>query len=599
MANLPRTRTLTIVAQDPSVKGSDGKSILKAKVEVPAETLALGPCGYRVNVIDYDTSTNTHYIPLNYDHKNSRIIDPFENATDNTILNDPRFHQQNVYAIVMRTLARFEFALGRRVDWGFDGHQLNIAPHAFADPNAFYSEQDKAIMFGYFRAPKQNEKETRKDELVFSCLSHDVVAHETTHAILDGLREHYTQPSSPEQAGFHEGFADVVALLSVFSQREIIDILLDRMVKDEKLKEEKQISDHENPELIDADYLKEDILKESILFGLAKEMGAALSGIRGSALRRSINLKPLKKDDIPYLKRGEFEEPHRCGELLVAGMLGTFLLIWVTRINELKKGLTDRKYISRKLVVEQGSDAATNLLTMAIRAIDYTPPTDITFGDYLSALLTADSETVPDDTRYHYRKHLVEKFAEYGIQPTSFNPDNSGTWLREKENFDYEQIRFDSLTRSRNEVFRFIWDNREKLKLSENAYTRVQSVRPCMRISPDGFIVRETVAEYIQYLTIQAGELEQLQVPIPKPKGMPSEIDVTLFGGGTLIFDEFGQLKYHIRRRILSQTSQKERLKYLWKYGYFTSEDFTKDFFLRIHLKRSAIFSNHFQEEEF
>ncbi|MCU0240358.1 MAG: hypothetical protein MUC29_13040 [Pyrinomonadaceae bacterium] len=123
--------------------------------------------------------------------------------------------------------------------------------------------------------------------------------------------------------------------------------------------------------------------------------------------------------------------------------------------------------------------------------------------------------------------------------------------------------------------------------------------RPSVRISADGFILRETVAEYIQYMTIQAGELQQLKPAIIKPKDMPKNIEVTLYGGGTLIFDEFGQLKYHIRRRILSQKSQEARLKYLWKYGYFTHEDFTKDFFLRMHLRRSAIFSNHFVEEEF
>ncbi len=596
MSGLPRTRFLTIVAQDPSVKDKNGH-ILKANIAIPTEVFGLGPCGYRVNVIDYDTSTNTHYMPLDYEFERLGIVDKFKDADDKIILTNPNFHQQNVYAIVMRTLARFEFALGRRVDWGFEGHQLNVAPHAFADPNAFYSENDKALMFGYFRS--------FDEELVFSCLSHDVVAHETTHAILDGLREHYTQPSSPEQAGFHEGFSDVVALLSVYSQHEIIELLLENMVAEAKLTAKETSNENENPELIDSDYLKEDILKNSILFGLAKQMGDALSGVRGNALRRSVNIKPLKSDEIPYLEREEYEEPHRCGELLVAAMMNTFLQIWIIRIEELKKGLTNRKYISRKLVVEQGADAASHLLTMAIRAIDYTPPTDISFGDYLSALLTADTETVPDDTKYNYRKHLIDKFAEYGIKPSSSNPNNTGTWLTENykgNKFDYERVSFESLTRSRNEVFRFIWNNQTPLNIlrdTESVYTRVQSVRPCTRISPDGFIVRETVAEYIQYMTIQAGELQQLKPPITKPRDMPKDIDITLYGGGTLIFDEYGQLKYHIRRRILSQRSQEARIKYLWKYGYLSHEDFSKNFFLRMHLRRSAIFSNHFVEEEF
>ena len=69
-------------------------------------------------------------------------------------------------------------------------------------------------MFGYFAGTN--------DETICSCLSHDVVAHETTHALVDGLRERYTDPSSPDQAAFHEGFADIVAILSIFSLPEVV-----------------------------------------------------------------------------------------------------------------------------------------------------------------------------------------------------------------------------------------------------------------------------------------------------------------------------------------------------------------------------------------
>ena len=83
--------------------------------------------GHRVHVVDYDATTETMYKPA------SRRRDVPEPAGDAEILGDPAFHARNVYALVMRTLARFEYALGRRVAWGFDAHQLKVVPHAFEE----------------------------------------------------------------------------------------------------------------------------------------------------------------------------------------------------------------------------------------------------------------------------------------------------------------------------------------------------------------------------------------------------------------------------------------------------------------------------------
>src|SRR5262249_2570606 len=62
--SLPNTRTLTVIAQDPSVKFRE--QVLTTRLTVPAEELLAGPCGYRVNVIDYDASTGTLYKPMSY-----------------------------------------------------------------------------------------------------------------------------------------------------------------------------------------------------------------------------------------------------------------------------------------------------------------------------------------------------------------------------------------------------------------------------------------------------------------------------------------------------------------------------------------------------
>ena len=161
---------LTIIAQDPSVK--DGRNrILKSQVSITNEKLGPGPRGYRVHVVDYDASQRVLYKPAVV---SSGDDDRFADAADSTLLSDPEFHAQNSYAVIMRILEYFEFALGRRISWGFGGHQIHVAPHAFADANAYYSEDDHGLFFGYF--PGSDNRP------VYNCLSHDVLAHEACHA---------------------------------------------------------------------------------------------------------------------------------------------------------------------------------------------------------------------------------------------------------------------------------------------------------------------------------------------------------------------------------------------------------------------------------
>jgi hypothetical protein len=563
-----RTQKLTIIAKDPSVK-IDGE-ILTAKVEIPAEELAPGPRGYRVQIVDYDASTGLLYAPLEY-----RILeggeynDPFEDEPDETLLGDPGFHAQNVYAIVMRILARFEYALGRRVSWSFGGHQLQVAPHAFAEANAFYSRADRALLFGYFPKSTPDEGAPRYQNTIFSCLSHDVVAHETTHALVDGLRPRYTDPSSPEQAGFHEGFADVVALLSIFSLPAVVEQIIDHAQDAQRVPRSGSIS---------LRVLTLDNLRESLLFSLGPQMGQEIID-RSSALRRSVELLP----STDYIKQPAFKEPHRRGELLVAAMMNAFLLIWIKRIESLGSGPTAKHaghtagyiqepagFLDRSRVVEDGSLIADQLLTMAIRALDYCPPTDIEFCDFLSALLTADFEMRPDDSKFRFRQTLRDSFESYGLEPTSKAGAEPGTWepLPSHTILVYDRMHLASLLIDRDEMFRFIWENRLALGLDKDAYTRVLSVRPSMRINPDdGFFLRETVAEYYQILNVIASELRYLG--IRKPADMPRDKHITLYGGGALIFDEFGRVKYHIRNKILNPGRQTRRLKHLWDYDHF------------------------------
>jgi hypothetical protein len=53
---------------------------------------------------------------------------------------------------------------------------------------------------------------------------------------------------------------------------------------------------------------------------------------------------------------------------------------------------------------------------MCVRALDYCPPLDLTFGEYLRAIITADVDMVPDDDR-NYRVAFVEAFRRRGLYP--------------------------------------------------------------------------------------------------------------------------------------------------------------------------------------
>ncbi len=555
-----RTRRLTVLGQDPSVLADDGKA-LTVQVDVPIEALAPGPRGSRVHVVDFDASTNTFYKPFELGED-----DEFADERDlSALVSNPHFHAQNVWAITMSTLSRFENALGRRASWAVPGggafpgaapghgHILKVAPHAFAEANAYYSRRDEGLLFGYF--PGRDRKP------VFTCLSHDVVVHETTHALVDGLRPHFSEPSSVDQAAFHEGFADVVALLSVFRHEEVISTALKAKGHHIKRKE-----------------LTVDALAASALMGLADQLGHEMPGVRGDALRRSVELKPEDVNEAEYR-----EEPHKRGEVLVAAVMRAFLEVWARRLKPL---ISERAEVDRGRVIEEGADAASHLLSMVIRALDYTPPVDVQFSDFLSALLTVDSELYPDDRRYGYRDAIRQSCAAYGIRPVKTQSDGIWDPPPQAAKISLARNHFESLKHDADEAFAFVWENQKQLKLHPEAYTWVSSVRPVTRVDVDGFTLRETVAEYVQSLSLRARELRAFG--LKAPKGMPGDTRVRLNGGGVLVFDEFGRLKFHVGSGVRSK-KQSDRLQTLWETGYYSERRQLQPArrFAQMHLERA------------
>jgi hypothetical protein len=400
-------RRLRGYAFDPSLSLQVDTALLNETVfNVPWENVEIGPVGEYIEVVDYDPASSCFYTPVDLD-------EPAILAQDGVLPSesDPKFHQQMIYAVVMTTIRNFEKALGRKTLWAGAkvGHiyknyvqRLRIYPHALREANAFYSPKKVALLFGYFPASSSNPQSHIPGGIVFTCLSHDIIAHETTHALLDGMHRRYVESHHPDGLAFHEAFADIVALFQHFTFPEV---LRHQVAK-----------------------TRGDLGSQNILGELAQEFGQAIG--QYGALRDAIGginaetkVWELKKPDPDdYMN---VMEPHARGSILVAAIFDAFLTIYKTRIVDLLRiatsgtGVLPQGAIHPDLVDRLAAEAARSakqVLGMCIRALDYCPPVDITFGDYLRAIITADVDLVPEDEK-RYRVAFIDAFRRRGIYP--------------------------------------------------------------------------------------------------------------------------------------------------------------------------------------
>jgi hypothetical protein len=248
------------------------------------------------------------------------------------------------------------------------------------------------------------------------------VAHETTHALLDGMHRRFIEDSHQDTLAFHEAFADIVALFQHFSFPEVL---------------RQQIAK-----------TRGDLASQSLLGQLAQQFGRAIG--QYGALRDAIGefdkkenkWKPRQPDPSDYQT---VAEPHARGAILVAAVFEAFLSIYKSRVADLLRiasngtGILTPGELHPDLVNRLANEAAKtaqHVLNMCIRALDYCPPVDINFGDYLRAIITADIDVVPDDDR-GYRIAFIEAFRRRGIYPRDIRTlsEQSLSWnpVREEE----------------------------------------------------------------------------------------------------------------------------------------------------------------------
>jgi hypothetical protein len=267
------------------------------------------------------------------------------------------------------------------------------------EQNAYYSPTKKALLFGYFNAPTTDPRDDLPGGMVFTCLSHDIIVHEMTHAILDGIHRRLLDVSNLDMLAFHEAFADIVAIFQHFT---LPGLLLDQIQKT-------------RGQLGNNSYLA----KLAVQFARSTDRGSALRNALGEFDGSGNRLPP---DPSAYART---LEPHARGAILVAAVFDAFLTMYEDRVQDLRRiatagtGIIPQGAIHPDLAhrfAEEATKAARRVLTICIRAVDYLPPVDITFGDYLRALITADADQKPDDPRRH-RLAFIQAFRDRGIYP--------------------------------------------------------------------------------------------------------------------------------------------------------------------------------------
>lgn len=544
----PLYRPLRIFAIDPATSRLEGSVAL---VNVPYEPLEPGPVGRLFRVDNYDGAQQVRYRRVDLDDK-AVLMKDGQDPTPS----DPRFHQQMVYAVCSNVYSTFRSALGRQVAWGFkrreEPERLYIRPHAFSGQNAYYDETLGELNFGYYRANEGLATDrTLPGGFVFTCLSHDVIAHELTHAILDGLRSNFSIPSGPDVIAFHEAFADLVALFQHFSYKEVVRAAI--ASSGGKIEKAKFLTD------------------------LAHQFGHA-SG-KKAALRSAIDTEPPKPYD-PELEHHEF------GGILVSAVFEAFLTVYKRKTARYMRLASNGSGVLpagelpadlQSVLADKASRLASQFLSILIRAIDYCPPVDLRFGEYLRAMITADYDLVPDDV-WGYREALIDAFLRRNVYPRNVSSlsEDALLWRSTARPcgpiiaLDFAHLQFqgdpasaagpqelrrqacvlgDFVTRPEHmEEFGLVGKKDLRLDGSTVDPPSVESIRSARRVGPDGQVVFDLVAEVIQ------------RRMIPRKDG---RMGFEFFGGATVILGPEGEIRYAISKSVIGKGRLERRRDFL------------------------------------
>jgi hypothetical protein len=531
----PVYRPLRIYALDPAAAIGDGAL---ATVNVPFEPIVSGLHGPQGTILEIVDDELPHDC-LDLDDKfllmqQGRLPSP----------EDRQFRQQMVYAVCTTTYAAFRQALGRDTGWAFrrarrgDPGRLRIRPSVPELENAYYDRSRGELCFGVFSARNKVMGRNVPGGRVSLCLSHDIVVHEMSHALLDGLRSHFLHPSNLDVLAFHEAFADLVAIFQRFTYRDVVRAAIRRS--------------------------RGELTSAGLLTNIAVQFAQTINA--SDSLRSAVRDSGRSYENTT--------EPHQRGELLVAAVFEAYARIYQRRTAPLLRlasggtGVLPQGEIPDLLaeqLTERASRLASQFLTICIRALDYCPPVDITFGEYLRAVLTADVDVVPHD-EYAYREAWIDAFAKRRIYPRNVPSlsERALLWRAPQQlmpleaELSFAELKFngdpgrpasaEEMARQAVAFGRLAADPHYRAEFGlanagdprllgdEVGLPVVESIRSSRRIGPSGQIVFDLVAEITQRRTV---------------RGTKTEPGFDFYGGATAILNPDGEFRFIIRKSVL------------------------------------------------
>jgi hypothetical protein len=483
------------------------------------EPLAPGPIGERIAVVDYDSTRNCFYDPVDLDDPLIAMnggLDPSES--------DPRFHQQMVYAIANNTLHRIEVALGRtirrRTLTEAKPLRVVIFPHAGVIAQSYVKEN--RMVFGYFQAGDAAAGRTVPGQTVFTCLVTDAVINQTANMIQTAMRPDLDGPDAAAGRGrdttwldndaIVAAVCDLTSLLFHFGYREAV---LDTIQRTAGVIYRSQL-DVDSDSTRQAPRIIAELAAENPLLAMGQDFGEAVGQRAG--LRSA-----LASPDPRALEHAN--DPWSRGAIVVAAVFDALFSIYQRRTVDLFRifragggrlqGNDVPEPLANRLCAEV-ERIATRVFNMCWRALDYCPAGAIELGDFLRACITADFEYSGDDL-WGLRDAMMQAFRLRGIKSStaSFFTEDALRWgvidsstLNSRGPADLSQ----------NAVRAFVMSNAKSLGGLPKAQLKVYPIEQAQLTAPDD---RPQTTYFTQVLWKAA-------------RGM------------TLVFDGHGFLKYAI-----------------------------------------------------